>query len=76
MRREMCKIQIRKVPFSSEDVLLPLAFRPIFLLDHVFFLSYTLTIKKKILIKIFNNDPMQNRFDNSERVLKEAPPGL
>ncbi len=45
----ICKIQTCKVPFSSEDPLCRPAFGPIFLLDRVFFLSYTLFIKSKIL---------------------------
>jgi len=46
------KVQAIKVPFSSEVPLGLLAFLPIFLLDHVFSLSYTRYIKKQVLIKL------------------------
>ena len=39
-------------PFSSEDALRLLAFGPIFLLDPVFSLFYTLPMKRKFLSKI------------------------
>ena len=45
------KVQIFKVPFSSEDPMWPIAFCLIFLLDRAFFFPYTLSIKKEILIK-------------------------
>ena len=45
------KIQTGKVPFSPEDPLCLLAFDPIYFVDPVFFLFYTLSIKKEILIK-------------------------
>jgi hypothetical protein len=40
-----------KVPFSSEDALHPLLFRPVYPLDSAFFLFYDFSIKKEILIK-------------------------
>jgi hypothetical protein len=45
------KVQTHKVPFSSEVPLCLPAFPPFFLLDPVFFLFYTLPIKKQLLIK-------------------------
>jgi len=45
------KIPTRIVPFSSEVPLCSLIFRPIFILDRVFFFPYTLSIKKQVLIK-------------------------
>jgi len=48
----MGKVQIHKVLFSKEDPLCPLTFRPVFLLDRAFFFPYTLSIKKKSLIKL------------------------
>ena len=44
-------VQTHNVLFSLEDPMWPIAFGPIFLLDPVFSLLYTLRIKKQLLIK-------------------------